>query len=154
MARLVKTFIQRSCRGVSFVIIAILSIPLLWCLLEKDVLTPKTENKMSSNNSLIPSFVTSQCFKVSYHSFKVYLIQATLAKQLDSLSLGDIINKARDYQIIIGCLRILDSVYTDCEDPTLGLTPDTVLFCLSHQNKDIRDSAASLFKNYSELREP
>lgn len=80
--------------------------------------------------------------------------QATLAKQLDSLSLGDIINKARDYQIIIGCLRILDSVYTDCEDPTLGLTPDTVLFCLSHQNKDIRDSAASLFKNYSELREP
>lgn len=80
--------------------------------------------------------------------------QASIAKQLPCSTLDSLINKAREYQTIVGCLRILDSVHSEESDPTLGLSPDTIMLCLSHQNKDIRDYSAALFKNFPQHREP
>ena len=79
--------------------------------------------------------------------------QAKLTKQLDSSLLDTFINKTKDYQIILGCLKILDSLHSESGDPTLGLSSDTVLLCLSHHNKDVRDYANLLFKSSSDNRE-
>ena len=65
-----------------------------------------------------------------------------MRKKLEAQTVDSVISKSRDNQVVMGCLRLVDSLYTTKHDI---LSQDTIRFCTDHQNKDIREYARLIF---------
>lgn len=89
------------------------------------------------------------CFRICNRVF----LQILLEKQIDVKAFEEIISKTRSFAVILGCFKLLQSVFEDCQGENYGLSFETVSFCITHQNKEIRDFATKYLNSSGVARE-
>lgn len=104
-----------------------------------------------SNSSSVLRLLLMFLYNISIH----YIGLDILTEELNRRDLDTLITKSRDCQVVLSSLRLLNSVFSENSEgePTLGLTQESVLLCLSHQNLDIRGYARKLFGKVSNPHE-